>query len=103
MSTSLKGGCQQQQQPSHYIGFHTVTSGNNGSDLGSDESDIVVLIFVVVDAKTKQVSPCPEPRILFTTVQFSSLRKKPDTTHFHLISLCTSWQIIHFLPCHAMH
>ena len=41
--------------PSHYVAFHTVTSGLNGPDLGSDESEIVILLFVVIDAKTKKV------------------------------------------------
>ena len=47
---ALNGG-----PPSHYVAFHSVTSGLNGPDLGSDESDIVLLVFIVVDAKTKQV------------------------------------------------
>ena len=33
--------------PSHYVAFHSVTSGLNGPDLGSDESDIVLLVFIV--------------------------------------------------------
>ena len=39
---ALNGG-----PPSHYVAFHSVTSGLNGPDLGSDESDIVLLVFIV--------------------------------------------------------
>ena len=57
---ALNGG-----PPSHYVAFHSVTSGLNGPDLGSDESDIVLLVFIVVDAKTKQVGNARSLCILY--------------------------------------
>ncbi|CAG0879472.1 unnamed protein product [Cyprideis torosa] len=40
---------------SHYIVFDVVSNGGNGDDLGSDEEDIVLLVFIVVDAKDGQI------------------------------------------------
>lgn len=36
--------------------FHAVSAGQNGPDLGSDEEQIVVLLYAIVDVKANKVS-----------------------------------------------
>ncbi len=39
----------------HLVIFHCISSGLNGADLGSDENEIVFLVYLVVDLQTKKV------------------------------------------------
>ena len=39
----------------HLVVFHCTSSGLNGSDLGSDENEIVFLVYLIIDLQTKQV------------------------------------------------
>ena len=36
--------------------FHTVSCGQNGPGLGSDEQDIVLIVYLVVDLQGKKVN-----------------------------------------------
>ena len=40
----------------HLVIFHCVSSGLNGPDLGSDENEIVFMVYLIIDLQTKQVS-----------------------------------------------
>ena len=39
----------------HLVIFHTTSSGLNGADLGSDENEIVFLVYLIIDLETKKV------------------------------------------------
>ena len=39
----------------HLVLFHCTSSGLNGADLGSDENEIVFLVYLIIDLQTKQV------------------------------------------------
>ena len=39
----------------HLVIFHSTSSGLNGADLGSDENEIVFLVYLIVDLETKKV------------------------------------------------
>lgn len=52
---------QQQQQPQHFQSSHVIsmylaTCGANGHLLGSDEKEIIYLVFGIIDLQTKEVS-----------------------------------------------
>ena len=39
----------------HLVIFHSTSSGLNGADLGSDENEIVFLVYLIIDLETKKV------------------------------------------------
>ena len=43
--------------PQYLVIFHGVSSGLNGVNLGSDEQDLVTLVYLVLNVKEKKVSP----------------------------------------------
>lgn len=45
----------QDDRVTHYVILHCVSSGLNGADLGSDESEIVLLMYLVIDLSSKKV------------------------------------------------
>ena len=42
----------------HLVVFHCTSSGLNGADLGSDENEIVFLVYLIIDLQTKKVGGC---------------------------------------------
>ena len=43
--------------PQYLVIFHGVSSGLNGANLGSDEQDLVTLVYLVFNVKENKVSP----------------------------------------------
>lgn len=44
------------QVPEHVVSFYVATCGQNGPGLGSDEKEIILLVYVILEAATGQVS-----------------------------------------------
>lgn len=44
------------QVPDHVVSLYIATCGQNGSGLGSDEKEIILLVYIVIDTTTTQVS-----------------------------------------------
>lgn len=44
------------QVPDHVVSLYVATCGQNGSGLGSDEKEIILLVYIVIDTTTTQVS-----------------------------------------------
>lgn len=44
------------QVPDHVVSFYVATCGQNGPGLGSDEKEIILLVYVILEAATGQVS-----------------------------------------------
>ncbi|EDS33387.1 conserved hypothetical protein [Culex quinquefasciatus] len=42
--------------PGHVVSLYVATSGYNGAALGSDEKEVVLLIYVIIDVQTNNVS-----------------------------------------------
>lgn len=43
------------QVPEHVVSFYVATCGQNGPGLGSDEKEIILLVYVILEATTGQV------------------------------------------------
>lgn len=46
--TSLRG-------PSHLVGLYVATAGLQGNALGTDEEEITLLVYVIIDAQQNKV------------------------------------------------
>lgn len=42
--------------PGHVVSLYVATSGLGGSALGSDEKEIILLVYVIIDVQTTKVS-----------------------------------------------
>lgn len=42
--------------PGHIVSMYVATSGANGPLLGSDEKEIILLVYAIIDANTNKVS-----------------------------------------------
>ena len=42
--------------PKYLVIYHAVSAGQNGSSLGCDEEDIVMIVFLVLDREENKVS-----------------------------------------------
>lgn len=42
--------------PGHVVSMYVATGGSGGLSLGSDEKEIVLLVFVIIDDRTTKVS-----------------------------------------------
>lgn len=42
--------------PGHLAALHVTTCGQSGAGLGSDEKEVVLLIYVIIDVQTNNVS-----------------------------------------------
>lgn len=42
--------------PGHVVSMYVATGGSGGLSLGSDEKEIVLLVFVIIDDRTQKVS-----------------------------------------------
>lgn len=42
--------------PGHIVSLYVATGGVGGSALGSDEKEIILMVFVIIDDRTKKVS-----------------------------------------------
>lgn len=42
--------------PGHIVSLYVATWGHNGSGLGADEKEIVLLVYVIIDVSTATVS-----------------------------------------------
>ena len=45
----------EQQQPQYLVVFYGVSSGLNGVNLGSDEQDLVTLVYLVINIQENKV------------------------------------------------
>lgn len=43
--------------PGHVVSMYVATGGASGLSLGSDEKEIILLVFAIVDVATNKVSP----------------------------------------------
>lgn len=64
--------------PGHVVSMYVATGGASGLSLGSDEKEIILLVFAIIDAATNKVSPHP---IILTS---NRLFKTPDIYIFNL-------------------
>ena len=44
------------EKPKYLIIFYPVSAGQNGPLLGTDEEEIVLLVYIIIDVKSRQVS-----------------------------------------------
>lgn len=79
---------QQQQHfmSSHVISMYLATCGANGFMLGSDEKEIIYLVFGIIDLKNKEVSDQKKYLDIFTASSSSSGKRRmcsafPSTYH----------------------
>lgn len=42
--------------PGHIVALYVATGGQNGPGLGSDEKEVVLLVYVIIDVATESVS-----------------------------------------------
>ncbi|KFB42732.1 hypothetical protein ZHAS_00010474 [Anopheles sinensis] len=42
--------------PGHVVALHVTTCGQSGAGLGSDEKEVVLLIYVIIDVQSNNVS-----------------------------------------------
>lgn len=42
--------------PGHVVALYVATAGQNGPGLGSDEKEVVLLVFVIIDVASESVS-----------------------------------------------
>lgn len=43
--------------PGHVVSMYLSTGGVSGASLGSDEKEIILLVYVIIDDRTSKVSP----------------------------------------------
>uniref|UniRef100_A0A182NPP0 Uncharacterized protein n=1 Tax=Anopheles dirus TaxID=7168 RepID=A0A182NPP0_9DIPT len=55
-TTTTAADPQQMSLPGHVTVLHVTTCGQSGPGLGSDEKEIVLLIYVIIDVQTNNVS-----------------------------------------------
>lgn len=71
--------------PGHVVSMYVATGGASGLSLGSDEKEIILLVFAIIDAATNKVSPHP---IYIISMKHESNTKKlfktPDIYIFNL-------------------
>ena len=59
----------------HLVVFHCTSSGLNGSDLGSDENEIVFLVYLIIDLQTKQVGKnSMDINIILVAIKYASFK-----------------------------
>lgn len=64
---------QQQRKSNHVVSMYLATCGANGHLLGSDEKEIIYLVFGIIDIQNKEVSDQTKN---FSSITFHSLEKK---------------------------
>lgn len=75
----------QQQRNGHVISMYLATCGANGHLLGSDEKEIIYLVFGIIDIQNKEVSDQSTDSIFATSLKYinaSHIRCKQSRIFF---------------------
>lgn len=81
--------------PGHVVSMYVATGGASGMSLGSDEKEIILLVFAIIDAAANKVNNYEIDSVAFRVIYSLQL----PNTHFVTLFICLtsnscSWYII---------